>query len=79
MRRRSRQTFQAGQVPGEDHGKSRRHRTRIPQGGGSRPNEENVRRALHQGYTMLALGLDNVFIVLLRAPETRGQPLMDDE
>jgi len=27
-----------------------------------RPNEENVRRALDQGYTMLALGLDNVFM-----------------
>jgi 2-keto-3-deoxy-L-rhamnonate aldolase RhmA len=27
-----------------------------------RPNEENVRRALDEGYTMLALGLDNVFM-----------------
>jgi 2-dehydro-3-deoxyglucarate aldolase len=27
-----------------------------------RPNDENVRRALDQGYTMLALGLDNVFM-----------------
>jgi 2-keto-3-deoxy-L-rhamnonate aldolase RhmA len=27
-----------------------------------RPDEENVRRALDQGYTMLALGLDNVFM-----------------
>jgi len=27
-----------------------------------RPDETNVRRALDQGYTMLALGLDNVFI-----------------
>ena len=27
-----------------------------------RPNEANVRRALDEGYTMLALGLDNVFM-----------------
>jgi 2-keto-3-deoxy-L-rhamnonate aldolase RhmA len=27
-----------------------------------RPNDENVRRALDQGSTMLALGLDNVFM-----------------
>jgi len=27
-----------------------------------RPNEENVRRALGRGYTMLALGLDNLFM-----------------
>jgi len=27
-----------------------------------RPNQDNVRRALDQGYTMLALGLDNVFM-----------------
>jgi len=27
-----------------------------------RPNEVNVRRALDEGYTMLALGLDNVFM-----------------
>ena len=27
-----------------------------------RPNEENVRGALDEGYTMLALGLDNVFM-----------------
>lgn len=27
-----------------------------------RPDDQNVRRALDQGYTMLALGLDNVFI-----------------
>ena len=27
-----------------------------------RPGEENVRRALDEGYTMLALGLDNVFM-----------------
>jgi 2-dehydro-3-deoxyglucarate aldolase len=27
-----------------------------------RPNEENVQRALDEGYTMLALGLDNVFM-----------------
>lgn len=27
-----------------------------------RPGEENVRRALDEGYTMLALGLDNVFL-----------------
>ncbi len=27
-----------------------------------RPNEENTRRALNQGYTLIALGLDNVFL-----------------
>ena len=27
-----------------------------------RPGMENVRQALHEGYTMLALGLDNVFM-----------------
>jgi 2-dehydro-3-deoxyglucarate aldolase len=27
-----------------------------------RPDDENIRRALDQGYTMLALGLDNVFM-----------------
>jgi len=27
-----------------------------------RPNEENIKSATQQGYTMLALGLDNVFL-----------------
>jgi len=27
-----------------------------------RPSEASIRRALDEGYTMLALGLDNVFI-----------------
>lgn len=45
-----------------------------------RKAEARFVRAKAEGCDCIALlGLDNVFIVLLCAPETRGQPLMDDE